>query len=135
MLRKLKNILYTLVTGSFTMLLSACYGPVVNDREVPKSDVLGGDHVIRVYDESNQPINGISVQCLDNVSSNLLVNSSTSVDGISVIPSAANGTNLGDSNCSLVLMDVDGTNKGGLFRSTNFTMDGRYIYYITMTTN
>jgi hypothetical protein len=133
MFRKIKNFLYTLVTGSVTMLLSACYGPVVQDRvgHITIPNTLNF-HVL-VQDTNNQPISGIELSSVSNSTTNAISTTHSYSDGNAVVYLPLTNNEEYISNYSIILTDVDGTSNLGQFSSKTVLLDGRYSYTVTLT--
>lgn len=127
MLSKLKKLLFFLSAGTYTLLLSACYGVMA---ETPFEKALEKD--INAKDASSNPIPGLRVQYYKNDS--LYSQAVTDTNGNASIHILIN--NSSETN-KFVIDDIDGTNNLGSFQSvtTNVNNSSDETINVTMQTN
>ena len=119
-MKYLKKPIYWLITGSFTLIIAACYGPPIGSNN-PNSKKL------KVTDEQNQPIKDIVI-ALNQVYTNTGTNSqpvvATNLDNIKFTDSNGNAeltlpTYTGFGQYFIKISDIDGVSNRGDFLSTN----------------
>ena len=103
MLRHLKKHLKILFTGSFTMVLAACYG-VDMDME--------NQVFVQTINNKNVPITGLKVTLYNN--GEAIENELTDLNGEVLYPSLYEGNTGND--YVLKIADIDSTENGGMFK-------------------
>jgi len=112
---KLSSLLRVLITGSFSLLIVACYGAPI--------DYSGRDIDVRAKDKNNQGIEGLELSAY--LGGTLKQKTTTDSNGIAVI------TNTTNSQYTLITKDVDGTNNGGPYSDqTNTAYSGDTVEVI-----
>lgn len=125
MFSKLKKLLFLLAAGSCTLLLSACYGVMVEPVFIYKKN-------FNTKDPSGSPIPGLRVRYYKNgYLDKELMTDTNGTTFVGVYSDDIQATN------QFVIDDIDGTNNLGSFQSftTNLNKAGDETVDITMQTN
>lgn len=114
-MRKLSSLLRVLITGSFSLLIVACYGAPI--------DYSGNDIGVQAKDKNNQGIEGLEVSA--SLGGTLEQKTTTDSNGMAII------TNTTNAQYTLITQDVDGTNHGGPYSDqTNTAYSGDTVEVI-----
>lgn len=119
MLRKFKRKLILLFTGSFTLVLAACYGVPVD---------LKTDITVQTLNEQDEPIEGLKVTMINN--GERMYEDYSDVNGYVKYPYLDDNE---DNDYVLKIEDIDGEENGGKFFSKLVDVHiERDHYFITM---
>lgn len=120
MIKFLNKSIAWILTGSFSMILAACYGAPANYTYYK---------YMKTTTPEGEPIPGLKVQPFENGESNMAIQQ-TDQDGGFEIPIVEEGTN---NKYTLIITDIDSTQNLGYFETKNVdidTLDGDIIMEI-----
>lgn len=113
----LKKMLAYIATGSFTLILAACYGAPV-EMEYQKT--------IRAIDENENPIPGLEVKLLNDVQ----IIETVQTDEYGYVD--FNNVNSNNASFKVEIKDVDAEENLGVFKDTVFDLNSQNYYEIKM---
>lgn len=116
MTRQLKKLLHFALTGTFTVILAACYGAPVELQDYK---------LVKATDQENNPIEGLQVEL--NADNQLLESQYTDANGV------VEFNNVSQSNVTIRITDVDGTQNGGEFESKEIEADSVNEFDVRLT--
>jgi hypothetical protein len=126
MWKKIKKIAYFLIAGSFTLVISACYGVVA-----PVANMIGTSKKIKANDINRRPIPGLQVVLYkesDSQNTNF-----TDTNGIAQVSFDYDHIRYKISDYNIKISDIDGTNNGGNFQPREITLSDNNEYDLTLT--